>query len=94
MREEEAPLIVGICGRTCSGKTAITEAIASVNRNILLINMDIFFKNKTSCHFNGSECWEHTDCGSHASRCFKGCEDNLNLNNVVVLFNRWNLNSF
>jgi uridine kinase len=24
--------------------------------------MDIFFKNKTFCHFNGFECWEHTDC--------------------------------
>jgi len=61
-REKVAPLIVGICGRSCSGKTAIAEAIASVNRNVLLINMDIFFKNKTSCRFNGFECWEHTEC--------------------------------
>lgn len=60
---EQRHLIIGAYGRSCSGKDSIVQRIASVNKNVLHINMDIFFKSKTECHYgkNRQECWEHTD---------------------------------
>jgi uridine kinase len=52
-------MLVGICGRSSSGKDSIVQSIASVNRQILHINCDIFFKNKTNCIYKGYTCWEH-----------------------------------
>ena len=57
----KAPLIIGICGRSCSGKGDLTDKIASVNKNILLLGMDIFFKKRTCCNYQGYSCIEHTD---------------------------------
>ena len=54
-------LCIGICGRPSSGKDSVVQRIASVNKHVLHINMDIFFKNKTKCLYNGKPCWEHTD---------------------------------
>jgi len=56
-------LVIGIYGRSHSGKDSIIQPIASVNKHVLHINMDIFFKNKTNCPYgkNKYECWEHTD---------------------------------
>jgi len=64
LRRENArhPLIVGICGRSCSGKGALTEALASVNREVLLLQADCYFHKSTSCTYRGYQCWEHTDC--------------------------------
>jgi len=54
-------LYIGICGRSCSGKDSVVQSIASVNKHVLHINMDIFFKDKTDCQYKGYQCWEHTD---------------------------------
>jgi uridine kinase len=60
---KQPPLVIGIYGRGCSGKDSVAQRIASVNKHVLHINMDIFFKNKTNCPYgkNKHECWEHTD---------------------------------
>jgi uridine kinase len=58
----QEPFVVGICGRSCSGKGALTEALASVNREVLLLEADWYFHNTTSCTYRGYQCWEHTDC--------------------------------
>lgn len=61
-RERQGPLMVGICGRSCSGKGAVCEAIAGRNSEVLHIDSDIFFTGTTSCVYKGYQCWEHTDC--------------------------------
>jgi len=53
-------LLIGICGRSRCGKDSVAQRIASVNKNVLHINMDIYFKGKTECKYNGFDCWEHT----------------------------------
>lgn len=58
----QRPFVIGICGRSCAGKGALTEALASVNREVLLLQADCFFHRSTSCTYNGYQCWEHTDC--------------------------------
>ena len=58
---EQSRLIIGICGRSQSGKDRIVQRIASINKHVMHINMDIFFKNKTNCSYSGYKCWEHTD---------------------------------
>jgi len=63
-KERQKPsLVIGVYGRSCSGKDSIAQYIASVNKDILHINMDIFFKDKTNCFYgkNKEECWEHTN---------------------------------
>jgi uridine kinase len=63
-RPVKGPLTMGICGRSCSGKGLVCEAIANVNREVLYLNSDVFFKSQTPCRFtkhnrNGDgECWE------------------------------------
>lgn len=52
------PSIVGICGRSCCGKGMVAEAIASVNRNVLHINMDSFFKIKSPAQYKGYDNWD------------------------------------
>jgi uridine kinase len=59
---EQSRLVIGICGRSCSGKGVLCDKMASVNRNILLLKMDPFFKRGTSCHYRGYDCIEHCDC--------------------------------
>lgn len=59
MKNINSVLLIGICGRSSSGKDSIVQSIASVNKQILHINCDIFFKNRTSCIYKGYECWEH-----------------------------------
>jgi uridine kinase len=58
----QGPFVVGICGRSCSGKGALTEGLASVNREVLLLQADWYFHNSTLCTYRGYQCWEHTDC--------------------------------
>jgi len=55
-------LVIGIGGRTCSGKGVVTEALASVNREVLLLQADCYFHRNTSCTYGGYQCIEHTDC--------------------------------
>lgn len=62
MRSTQEPFVVGICGRSCSGKGALTAALASVNREVLLLQADWYFHSRTSCTYRGYQCWEHTDC--------------------------------
>jgi uridine kinase len=58
----ETPLVIGVCGRSCAGKGALTEALASVNREVLLLQADCYFKKTTTCTYKGYQCWEHIDC--------------------------------
>jgi len=58
------PILVGVCGRSCSGKGAFTKALASVNREVLVLQADCYFQNYSYCSYNGYQCWEHTNCVS------------------------------
>lgn len=53
---------IGICGRSCSGKGAVVEALASANREVLLVQADWYFGRRTPCTYRGYPCLEHTDC--------------------------------
>lgn len=55
------PIIVGISGRSCSGKSVATEALANANYEIILLKADWYFKNDP-CAYNGYRSWEHVDC--------------------------------
>lgn len=63
-KKSNQALIVGMCGRSCSGKGAFTGALASLNREVLLLQADCYFHKSTSCTYKGYPCWEHTDCVS------------------------------
>jgi len=52
------PFLIGICGRSCCGKGMVANAIASVNRNVLHINMDSFFKVKSPAQYKGYDNWD------------------------------------
>ena len=52
------PFLIGICGRSCCGKEMVANAIASVNRNVLHINMDSFFKVKSPAQYKGYDNWD------------------------------------
>ena len=39
-----------------------TEALASNNPNVLLLQSDYYFYEKTPCSYKGYSCWEHTNC--------------------------------
>ncbi len=54
------PTIIGVCGRTCSGKGALTTVLASMNRKILLLQADCYFTK--SIPYKGYQSWEHTQC--------------------------------
>jgi hypothetical protein len=54
-------LPVGICGRSCSGKGAVTEGLASLNRDVLLIQADWYFYRSQNCVYSGYTCLEHTN---------------------------------
>lgn len=58
----QEPLVVGVCGRSCSGKGAFNETLARFNREILLLQADCYFNSNSTCTYNGYQCWEHTDC--------------------------------
>ena len=58
----QKPVIIGICGRSCSGKGVATEALASNNPNVLLLQSDYYFHEKTPCSYDGYSCWEHINC--------------------------------
>ncbi len=51
--------MIGIAGRTCSGKDSSVQSIASINKHVLHINTDIFFNAKSSHSCMGYKCWEH-----------------------------------
>jgi uridine kinase len=61
-KKSNQPLLVGICGWSCSGKGELTEALASVNCEVLLLQADYYFRENTSCTYKGYPCIEHTDC--------------------------------
>jgi len=50
-------LIIGIGGRSCSGKGVVSD-IASVNYRVLHIDADIFFKAEIFCEYKGYHCLE------------------------------------
>ncbi|MDD5701759.1 MAG: hypothetical protein PHU23_06865 [Dehalococcoidales bacterium] len=54
-------LTIGVCGRSCSGKGVVTEALASTNRSVLLLQADYYFYKNNSCSYNGYPCIEHTN---------------------------------
>ncbi|MFA6065080.1 MAG: hypothetical protein WCW44_03990 [archaeon] len=54
------PLLVGICGRSCSGKTSVSRAIAALSPSqILHIEADNFAKAATPHRFNGFKNLDH-----------------------------------
>ena len=53
--------LIGVYGRSRCGKDSVIQHISAVNRNVIHVNMDIFFKDKTLCKYGGYECWEHKD---------------------------------
>jgi uridine kinase len=60
---EMLPFVVGICGRSCCGKGVVAEALASVNYNVLHINMDSFFKvnPQPTQQYKGYPNWDCTE---------------------------------
>jgi len=85
INRKQSSLMIGIYGRSCSGKDSIIQLIASVNKRVLHINMDIFFKNKTNCPYgkNVYECWEHTDV-IRFDHLFKVVSSLKNGNGVII----------
>jgi uridine kinase len=78
----DQPIIVGICGRSCSGKGVVTETLASINKDILLLQADLYFNNSTSCNYKGYQCWDHTNCISfdrliNNLHMMKNCKDTV-----------------
>ena len=61
-QQRQKPIIIGVCGRSCSGKGVATEPLASNNRNVLLLQSDYYFYEKTPCSYKGYSSWEHTNC--------------------------------
>lgn len=55
------PIIIGISGRSCSGKSAATESLANVNYEIILLKADCYFNNK-SVSYKGYKSIEHLEC--------------------------------
>jgi len=51
--KEGKPFIVGICGRSCSGKGALADTIASQNNKIIRICQDSYFKINTPVNTKG-----------------------------------------
>jgi uridine kinase len=41
------PKIIGLAGKTCSGKSTICKILSEKNKNILWIKADLFFKKET-----------------------------------------------
>lgn len=56
------PVLIGVCGRSCSGKGVVTESLASSNSCVLLLQSDYYFHERSSCTYKGYSCWEHIDC--------------------------------
>jgi uridine kinase len=56
------PFVVGVSGRSCSGKGVATETLASANYNVLLLQSDYYFYENTPCTYKGYSCWEHVNC--------------------------------
>jgi uridine kinase len=54
--------MVGVSGRSCSGKGVATETLAGNNYSVLLLQSDYYFYNNTPCTYNGYQCWEHINC--------------------------------
>ncbi len=52
------PKIIGICGRSCSGKSYVSKEITGQSDDILHIQQDKFFKIKTPKKINGYDDWE------------------------------------
>ena len=48
------PLLIGVCGRSCSGKGAVTESIASKNKQVIRICQDSYFKINTPIYINSN----------------------------------------
>jgi len=80
--------IVGICGRSCSGKGAATEALASNNRDVLLLQSDYYFLEKTPCSYKGYACWEHVNCIDF-SRLIRDVESLRSGQGIVVKTPSW-----
>ncbi len=59
--KNQEPLLIGICGRSCSGKGVVTEALASTNRSVLLLQADYYFHKNNTCSYNGYPCIEHVN---------------------------------
>ncbi len=57
MPKKIKPLIIGLAGRSCSGKTEICGELAK-NKNIVYISQDKFFKKSVDNRYYGRENWE------------------------------------
>ena len=55
------PIIVGVSGRSCSGKSVATEALANVNYETILLKADCYFNNK-AISYKGYKSIEHLEC--------------------------------
>lgn len=54
--------VIGISGRSCSGKSVFTQELASFNKEIFLLQTDCYFNKFNSCSYAGYQCWEHINC--------------------------------
>ena len=61
-QQRQKPIIIGVCGRSCSGKGVATETLASTNYTVLLLQSDYYFYENTPCTYKGYSCWEHINC--------------------------------
>ena len=62
-QQRQKPFVIGICGRSCSGKGVATESLASTNYNTLLWQADWYFREgNNKCTYKGYPCWEHINC--------------------------------
>jgi len=54
--------MIGVSGRSCSGKSVATEALANVNYEAILLKADCYFKKNASVSYKGYKSIEHIDC--------------------------------
>jgi len=48
--EKEIPVVIGVCGRSCSGKSRVVRKLEEYNKDYLRIAQDRFFKKKSACY--------------------------------------------
>ena len=57
-KKSTKPIIIGVCGRSCSGKSRVARKLAEINPDTLHINTDVFFKKHLPKELVGNEEWE------------------------------------
>jgi uridine kinase len=62
MHKKRLPMVIGICGRSCSGKTSVAKLLsARSGGQVLHIEADNFIRSRAKHSFRGFENWEHKD---------------------------------